>query len=104
MTLRAGDDKPDRYGREVAVVFPAGSETSIQTQLLSQGEALVSGTNSDKECFRSGWLRKTAPARPAGGFWGDPSATKNAEMPCDILARMGQFAVVQGTVLLARQA
>lgn len=38
------------------------------------------------------------------GLWGDVSATKNAEMPGDILARMGQFTVVEGTVLSARQA
>lgn len=49
VTLRASDDKPDRYGREVAVAFPAGSETSVQTELLSQGEALAAGTISDKD-------------------------------------------------------
>ena len=104
MTLRAGDDKPDRYGRQIAVVFPAGSETSVQTELLSQGEALASMTMTDKDCSAE-WAAAENSAREARrGLWGDPSATKNAEMPGDILARMGPFAVIEGTVLSARQA
>ena len=104
VTLRSADDKPDRYGREVAIVFSVGSETSVQTELLSRGEALVSGTVSDKECSTE-WMAAESTAREARrGLWGDPSATKNAEMPGDILARMGQFPVVEGTVLSARQA
>lgn len=69
VTLRASDDKPDRYGREVAVVFPAGSETSIQTELLSQGEALASGTISDKDCS-SEWTAAENSAREARGGFG----------------------------------
>lgn len=104
VTLSAEDDRPDRYGRQIAVVFPAGSETSIQTELLSQGDALASGTMTDKDCSAE-WAAAESSAREARrGLWGYPSATKNAEMPGDILARMGQFAVVEGTVLSGRQA
>ena len=104
VTLRAGDDKPDRYGRQIAVVFPAGSETSVQAELLSQGEALASMTMTDKDCSAE-WAAAENSAREARrGLWGDVSATKNAEMPGDILARMGQFTVVEGTVLSVRQA
>ena len=104
VTLGADDDKPDRYGRQIAVVFPTGAETSIQTELLSQGEALASGTMTDKECSAEWMSAENAARAVKRGLWGDPSATKNAEMPGDILARMGQFAVVEGTVLSARQA
>ena len=58
--VRADDDTPDRYGREPAFVFlasPAPSsseipaaETLVQSELLMQGEALVSATVTDKEC------------------------------------------------------
>lgn len=102
--LRADDDKPDRYGRQVAVVIAAGSDTSVQTDLLSQGEAFVSGAISDRECSAE-WTAAENTARKAGrGLWTDISATKNAEMPGDILARIGRFTVVEGTVLSARQA
>lgn len=104
VTLRAEDDKPDRYGRQIAIVSPARSETSVQTELLSQGDALASGTMTDKDCSAE-WTAAESSAREARrGLWGDPSATKNAEMRGDILARMGQFAVVEGTVLSGRQA
>ena len=104
VTLRVDDDKPDRYGRQAAAVFADGSQTSSQTEMLSQGEALASGIILEKECSAE-WMAAENAARAAKrGLWGDPSATKNAEMPGDILARMGQFAIVEGTVLSARQA
>lgn len=104
VSLRSEDDKPDRYGRQTAIVFPANSETSVQTTLLSQGDALSSGVISDKGCSAE-WSAAESSARTAKqGLWADGSVTKNAEMPGDILARIGQFTVVEGTVLSARQA
>ncbi|MEI4563210.1 thermonuclease family protein, partial [Klebsiella pneumoniae] len=32
--LRGNDDTPDRYGRQTALLFLAGSDSSIQTMLL----------------------------------------------------------------------
>ena len=49
VTLRGGDDTPDRYGRQQAFVFLAGSETPVQSELLSRGEALGCG-----RCGRQG--------------------------------------------------
>ena len=46
VTLRGEDDTPDRYGRQPAFVFLDGSETSVQSLLLTQGEA---------------WWKKTVP-------------------------------------------
>ena len=42
VTLHGEDDTPDRYGRQAAFVFVAGSEHSVQSELLRRGEALVS--------------------------------------------------------------
>lgn len=104
VSLHGEDDRPDRYGRQTAYVFTAGSDTSVQTQLLSQGDALASQIPSDKECAAE-WAAAENGARAAKrGFWGDPAATKNAERPGDILARIGQFTVVEGHVSSARQA
>jgi endonuclease YncB( thermonuclease family) len=104
VTLRGGDDTPDRYGRQPAFVFLAGSETPVQTELLSRGEALVAADVTDKDCA-SALAAAEAEARGAKrGTWADPTAIKNAESPGDILAGIGRFTVVEGKVLSVRQA
>ena len=40
VTLRGADDAPDRYGRQTAFVFLAGSDTPVQSLLLAEGAAL----------------------------------------------------------------
>ena len=50
VTLHGEDDSPDRYGRQGAFVFVAGSEQSVQSELLRRGEALVSSDISEKNC------------------------------------------------------
>src|SRR3984885_4725491 len=42
VNLQGEDDTPDRYGRQPAFVYVAGSGESVQAQLLALGEALVS--------------------------------------------------------------
>lgn len=104
VTLHGADDTPDRYGRQPAFVFLAGSETSVQSELLSRGEALVSANVADKDCA-SALAAAEAEARAAKrGTWADPTAIKNAESPGDILAGIGRFTVVEGRVLSVRQA
>jgi endonuclease YncB( thermonuclease family) len=104
VTLRGEDDTPDRYGRQPAFVFLASSETLVQGQLLMQGEALFSGSVTDKDCA-SVLTAAEAEARQARrGTWADPTAIKNAESPGDILAGIGRFTVVEGRVLSVRQA
>lgn len=103
VTLHGDDDRPDRYGRQGADVV-SGSGMSVQTQLLSQGDALIARLPADKECSEA-WKSAESSARNAKrGFWGDPVATKNAKNPGDILAKIGQFTVVEGQVVSARQA
>src|ERR1700733_4900888 len=42
ISLHGPDDTPDRYGRQTAFAFLAGSDISVQAQLLAQGAALAS--------------------------------------------------------------
>ena len=104
VTLHGEDDMPDRYGRQPAFVFVAGSETPVQTALLRQGDALVSAEIANKDCARE-LLTAEAEARQAKtGTWADGTVIKNTESPGDILAGIGRFAVVEGKVLSVRQA
>jgi endonuclease YncB( thermonuclease family) len=104
VTLREGTDAPDRYGRQPAFVFVEQAEASVQSQLLAQGEALVSGTVTDKACAAELAAAEAAARQARRGIWADSAAIKNAESPGDILARIGRFTVVEGKVLSVRQA
>lgn len=103
VSLRGGNDAPDRYGRQTAFVFLAPSQRLVQAQLLSEGEALVLPDVEDKDC--SAALRAAeAEARTAKrGTWAVNDVIKNAESPDDILAGTGRFMVVEGKVLSVRQ-
>jgi endonuclease YncB( thermonuclease family) len=104
VTLRGDTDAPDRYGRQPAFVFVEQAEASAQSQLLAQGDALVSGTVADKACAAELAATEAAARRARRGIWADSAAIKNAESPGDIVARIGQFTVVEGKVLSVRQA
>ena len=101
VTLSGDDDTPDRYGRQPAFVYLASSETPVQSELLAKGEALVSSSVTDKACAQALMAAEGA-AREA--VWAGPTAIKNTESRGDILAGIGQFMVVEGKVLSARQA
>lgn len=104
VTLHGEDDTPDRYGRQAAVVFAEGSETSVQQELLRRGAALASADVTDKDCAAELAAAEKVARQSKLGIWAHPTAIKNAESPGDILAGMGQFAVVEGRVLSVRQA
>jgi endonuclease YncB( thermonuclease family) len=104
VALRAETDTPDRWGRQPAFVFAPGSDTSVQSQLLEQGDALVSADIADPGCAAELAAAEAAARRARRGSWADPGVIKNAESPGDILASVGQFAVVEGKVLSVRQA
>jgi len=104
VTLRGQDDTPDRYGRQPAFVFLDGADTPVQSLLLAQGEALVSTDVTDKACAASLAAAETEARAARRGTWADPSAIRNAESTGDILAGIGRFTVVEGTVLSVRQA
>ena len=102
--LRGDDDAPDRYGRQPAFVFLAGSDIPVQSMLLAQGDALVSAAALDKECVSILRAAEAVARQARRGTWADSVVIKNAESPGDILTRIGQFTVVEGRVLSVRQA
>lgn len=98
------DDSPDRYGRQSFMVYLDPTGPSVQTTLLTRGEAVYSGMVPEAACATE-LLTAEAAARSSGtGLWGLPNAIKNAERPGDILAIAGQFGVVEGKVVSVRQA
>ncbi|WP_426529697.1 thermonuclease family protein [Bradyrhizobium sp. McL0615] len=103
VTLRGDDDTPDRYGRQGAFVFVAGSEHSVQSELLRRGEALASVDIADKNCAAALATAERAARDAKLGMWAEATAIKNAESPGDILSAIGHFAVVEGRVLSVRQ-
>jgi len=104
VTLHGQTDAPDRYGRQPAFVFLDDADSTVQGMLLERGAALASGTVADKACAAE-LAASEAPARQSKrGLWAGSAAIKNAESPDDILARVGQFTVVEGKVLSVRQA
>jgi endonuclease YncB( thermonuclease family) len=104
VTLQGESETPDRYGRQRAFVFLEGADTPVQALLLDQGAALASGTVADPNCAVE-LLTAEASARTARrGIWEHSIVIKNAESSGDILARVGQFTLVEGKVRSARQA
>jgi endonuclease YncB( thermonuclease family) len=104
VTLRGEDDTPDRYGRQPAFVFLDSTDTLVQGELLTQGEALVSATVANKDCAAVLTAAEAAARQAKRGIWADPAAIKSAESSGDILAGVGRFTVVEGKVLSVRQA
>jgi endonuclease YncB( thermonuclease family) len=104
VSLRGADDTPDRYGRQTTFAFLAGSDMSVQAQLLAQGAALASVDVADQDCATA-LMAAEAEARTAKkGTWATSNVIKNAESAADILAGIGRFMLVEGRVLSVRQA
>lgn len=104
VTLRGGDDTPDRYGRQSAFVYLEGSDAPVQSLLLAQGAALVSSEIADKECAAALAAAEDAGKASKKGIWNSADVIKNAESTDDILAGMGLFLLVEGRVFSVRQA
>jgi endonuclease YncB( thermonuclease family) len=102
--LHGETDAPDRYGRQPAFVFVEQAATSVQSHLLAHGDALVSGNVADKACAAELAAAEAMARRARRGIWADSAAIKNAESTGELLARIGQFTVVEGKVLSVRQA
>jgi endonuclease YncB( thermonuclease family) len=106
ISLRGSAD-PDRYGRLVAFAFESGGAPSVQARLVEAGMALASQARADKRLGGCDSDLRAAEERARQakiGLWQGSAVIKNAEMPGDILAGLGQFGVVEGTVLSVRQA
>jgi endonuclease YncB( thermonuclease family) len=104
VTLRGGDDTPDRYGRQLSFVFLEGADHPVQSLLLAEGEAFLSGAVTDPDCAAALEAAENAARGARRGVWADPTVIKNTERPGDILARIGRFTLVEGKVLSVRPA
>jgi len=104
VTLRGEVDAPDRYGRQPAFVFLAGSEIPVQGQLLARGAAFFSANVAASECAAVLASAEAEARQAKNGIWTDPSAIKNSESSGDILSEVGRFTVVEGRVMSVRQA
>ena len=104
----AGPSKDtDRYGRMAAFVFVNGSETPVQYNLLSLGQARVSAHVSaplqDPACLAA-LFRQERKAREARiGLWGDPGyAVRVAGDGSAMKTLRGRFSVAEGRVVSVR--
>jgi endonuclease YncB( thermonuclease family) len=104
VNLAGDDDAPDRYGRQSAFVFLAGSDRPVQSLLLAEGAALVSAEITEKDCAAALMAAETEARQGQKGTWASSSVIKNAESADDILAGIGRFTLVEGRVLSVRQA
>ena len=103
VSLWGDGDAPDRYGRQHAFVVLPGADTTVQDMLLRAGAAMVTGTTAAGGC-RKELVAAEAAAQQAGqGIWAALDVIKNARSPGDILAKLGQFTLVEGKVVSARQ-
>lgn len=98
--VRAGAERPDRYGRIVGqvAVMGSGSPLWVQGAMLEAGEARVSAVSSGS--CTAALLRAEAAARTAGkGTWSDPRFAVHGAGDLERLtAAEGRFMVVEGLV------
>jgi endonuclease YncB( thermonuclease family) len=104
VSLHGTDDTPDRYGRQSVFVFLAGTDTSVQSLLLSEGTALASTDVADKECAAALSTAESEARAAKKGIWAGTTVIQNAESADDIAAGIGRFVLVEGKVLSVRQA
>jgi endonuclease YncB( thermonuclease family) len=110
VTQHGETDVPDRWGRQPAFVSAGGSGFGPRIRhlgpglLLAKGGALVSAEVADQGCAAELAAAKAAARQAKLGTWAEPGVIKNPESPGDILASIGQFAVVEGKVLSVRHA
>ena len=103
LTLKAGSEASDRYGRAVAFAVPAGAAETLQESLLAAGQARVSARIGTKSCAAA-LLTLEKQARAARrGLWADPNfAPLPAEDYRRLRAETGHFVLVEGKVLSVR--
>jgi micrococcal nuclease len=104
--LGFGGETVDRYGRVLAHVFVDGPQGQVWAQqaMVLKGLARVYSFPDNRACLDLLFAAEGR-ARVAGlGIWSDPYySTRAANAPGDLLARAGQYELVEGRVLLAEQ-
>ncbi len=104
--LGYGGEEIDRYERALAHVFVEGPDGPVWAQqaMVAQGLARVYSFPDNRKCLDLLFAAEGR-ARVAGlGIWRDPYySVRAADAPGDLLARAGQYELVEGRVLLADQ-
>jgi endonuclease YncB( thermonuclease family) len=106
VVLRRADIETDRYGRLVAYASAVrdGEELFAQGEMIASGLARVGDRVGSRSCALELFKRETAARRAKLGLWADPYyEVLNAEIPADVLARKGRFALVEGKVISVRE-
>jgi endonuclease YncB( thermonuclease family) len=105
VVLRRAENGPDRYGRLLAYAYTLrdGDEFLLQRELVAEGFARVSARIASS-CAANLLEREKAAREAKLGLWADPYyEVINAEMPKDVLAHRGRFALVEGKVASVRE-
>jgi len=106
IVLRRADIETDRYGRLVAYAYAVrdGDELFAQGELIASGFARVGDHVGSRACALE-LLKSENAARAAKlGLWADSHYdVLDAEIPTDVLARRGRFALVEGKVVSVRE-
>lgn len=104
--LGFGGEEIDRYGRVLAHVFVAGDAGAVWAQqvMVAQGLARVYSFPDNRACLDLLFAAEGR-ARLAGlGIWSDPYySIRAANVPGEVIARVGHYEIVEGRVLLAEQ-
>lgn len=101
VTLHGGDDTPDRYGRQPAVVIVYGEERSLQEALIAQGAAIV-GAEPDPSCRAAMQAAERDARQSRKGAWSNPDFVRRASEPDKILNDIGHFTLVEGQLQSVR--
>jgi endonuclease YncB( thermonuclease family) len=95
-----GSGSVDRYGRLTAQVVLAGPNPMwLQVELVIAGMAFAAPDSGSPACAKALIESERVARRQRAGFWNDGAlAVKRASAPQSLLAGVGGFAVVEGTV------
>jgi endonuclease YncB( thermonuclease family) len=106
VVLRRAEATADRYGRVVAYAYTErdGDELFVQGELIAAGVAWVGDRVGSRACATDLLARENAARKAKLGLWADPYYhLLDAEIPADVLARKGQFALVEGKAVSVRE-
>jgi endonuclease YncB( thermonuclease family) len=105
VVLRQGETGSDRYGRLLgyAYVIRDDDQFLLQRELVAEGLARV-GDRVSRPCSNELLDREKAARADKLGLWADPYyEVLNAELPGNVLAHRGQFALIEGKIASVRE-
>jgi len=106
VALHGVAEATDRYGRLIAQVTLTGTNTAwVQSELVRAGMARVAPAAGLPDCVTALIGREKIARQLRAGLWGDGAlSVKEASATKTLLAGLGGFAVIEGTVLRVGEA